>query len=41
VLILLGWFLFYGIAFADTTDNAWMVKLGVFKKQGKCLGLYK
>jgi hypothetical protein len=32
VLILLGWFLFSEIAFTETTDIAWMVKLGAFKK---------
>ena len=33
VLILIGWLLSFGITFADTIDNGWVVQLGSFKKQ--------
>ncbi|MFT4577896.1 MAG: hypothetical protein ACI8PD_000664 [Nitrospinales bacterium] len=33
VLFLIGWFLSFGIAFANTIDNGWVVQLGSFKKQ--------
>jgi hypothetical protein len=33
VLILIGWFLSFGIVFADTVNNGWVVQLGSFKKQ--------
>ena len=32
-LFVAGWFLFFGIAFADTVGNDWVVQLGSFKKQ--------
>ena len=33
VLFLIGWLLSFGITFADTIDNGWVVQLGSFKKQ--------
>ena len=33
VLILIWWLLSFGITFADTIDNGWVVQLGSFKKQ--------
>lgn len=33
VLFLIGWFLSFGIALANTIDNGWVVQLGTFKKQ--------
>ena len=33
MLILIGWLLSFGITFADTIDNGWVVQLGSFKKQ--------
>ena len=33
VLLLIGWLLSFGIAFANTMDNGWVVQLGSFKEQ--------
>ena len=33
MLLLIGWLLSFGIAFANTMDNGWVVQLGSFKEQ--------